>query len=367
MTQISGTFTANGGSAPIYAGNTPIDVAAVITGPFEGAMYLQRAMTPDMSAWEDILRFQRNSLVTLNQSVQTRPQDRIRIMARGLATNKISNGTFASTAGWTAGAGWSIGSGVATRSASASTPNLDRDTDTALVPGASYVVSFDMTRSAGSLTVSLGGGTASAAQSSAGAKSLTLVAGSSNDTLRFIAGATFAGTVDNVVVTPSVAYTLSDTDGVLSEFVDRDAVLRDRRTQTKRVIEGDLEISGSLSYGGAEVTATAAEANDNDISARTQEITAAGAIDLDARHVKITGPTSSTYAVTLAAPTRAGILKIVEMIATTSTNAVTLALTNVVGGTAASSASFDAAGEILVLLSAEEKWVVVKEQGVTLS
>lgn len=115
------------------------------------------------------------------------------------------------------------------------------------------------------------------------------------------------------------------------------------------------------------ITASTSELNDNDISARTQVITAAGAINLDARYVSITGPTSSTYAVTLAAPTRPGIVKVIEMVATTSTNAVTLALTNVIGGTASSSASFDAAREILILVSAGDRWVVIKQQGVTLS
>lgn len=103
------------------------------------------------------------------------------------------------------------------------------------------------------------------------------------------------------------------------------------------------------------------------IAARTQAITEAGAIDLDAQVVQITGPESSTYAVTLAAPTRAGIVKIIEMVGTTSTNAVTLALTNVVGGSAASSASFNAADELLVLISSATAWVVLKEVGVTLS
>jgi hypothetical protein len=141
--------------------------------------------------------------------------------------------------------------------------------------------------------------------------------------------------------------------------------------------------AGSLSYGVATfaqvtadpaeinlldgVTATTAELNDLDLSARTQAIAAAGAIDLDARHVKITGPASGTYTVTLAAPTRASIVKVVEMVATTGTNAVTLALTNVVGGSAGSSASFNAVGETLVLVSANGAWVVLAEVGVTLS
>lgn len=127
-----------------------------------------------------------------------------------------------------------------------------------------------------------------------------------------------------------------------------------------------LEV-GNLELNGTDLTVTAAELNQLDLSAKTQTITAAGAIDLDATHVKITGPASSTYAVTLAAPTTAGIVKVIEMIGTTSTNAVTLALTNVAGGSAATSASFNAANETLVVVSGAGKWNVIGESGVTLS
>lgn len=98
-----------------------------------------------------------------------------------------------------------------------------------------------------------------------------------------------------------------------------------------------------------------------------QAITAAGAINPLAKHVDITGPSSSTYAVTLAAPSVAGRVMVIEMTGTTSTNAVTLALTNVVGGSSASTATFDAAGETLTLISRSDKWVVLDELGVTLS
>jgi hypothetical protein len=103
---------------------------------------------------------------------------------------------------------------------------------------------------------------------------------------------------------------------------------------------------------------------------QTQAITAAGAINPDADYVAITGPASSTYAVTLAVPTAAQIGKrlILEMVATTSTNAVTLTLTNVViGGTAATTATFDAARESLIMEAVGDRWVVIKQQGVTLS
>lgn len=98
-----------------------------------------------------------------------------------------------------------------------------------------------------------------------------------------------------------------------------------------------------------------------------QTITAAGAISLNSNHVKITGPASGTYAVTLAAPSRGSQAMVIEMTATTSTNAVTLALTNVVGGTAATTATFNAAGETLTLISNSTKWVVLDEYGVTLA
>lgn len=98
-----------------------------------------------------------------------------------------------------------------------------------------------------------------------------------------------------------------------------------------------------------------------------QTITAAGEIDLEAEYIDITGPGSGTYAVTLAAPPRPGMRKVIEMTSTTSTNSVTLALTNVAGGSAGTTATFNAAGETLVLVSAGSKWLVLAEVGVTLS
>lgn len=134
----------------------------------------------------------------------------------------------------------------------------------------------------------------------------------------------------------------------------------------------DVESGGYFKLAGTAVTATAAEINELDLSANTEAITAAGEISITKTLTTITGPATSTYAVTLAAPTKAGIHKIITMTATTDTNAVTLALTNCTGGTAASSASFNAAAETLILLSVPVsasafKWAVLKEIGVTLS
>lgn len=101
----------------------------------------------------------------------------------------------------------------------------------------------------------------------------------------------------------------------------------------------------------------------------TQSITAATAINPDASLVQITGPTSSTYAVTLAAPRPQdqGNTLAIEMKSTTSTNSVTLALTNVTGGTASSTCTWNAAAQKLILLACGTTWEVIKEDGVTLT
>jgi len=130
------------------------------------------------------------------------------------------------------------------------------------------------------------------------------------------------------------------------------------RTTSGYIETYDKPVSGVRKFKETAIT---------DIIGGVQEITAAGAISIDACHVKITGPATSTYAVTLAAPSRGGQVMVIEMTGTTSTNAVTLALTNVVGGTAATTATFNAAGEILTLISASSKWVVLDEFGVTLA
>lgn len=153
----------------------------------------------------------------------------------------------------------------------------------------------------------------------------------------------------------------SQTNGSVRLVLDDSAAT----VQIERRIDGEYT-SLAPSLGGTVVTATADELNDLDLSAKTQAITEAGAIDPDMHYVTLTGPESSTYAVTLAAPNRPGQLLTIEMIATTSTNSVTMLLTNVVGGSETVDATWDAADETLVLLSNATAWMVIKELGVTL-
>lgn len=111
----------------------------------------------------------------------------------------VTNGAFGSDTGWTKGTGWTIAAGVAdcdgtqvAVSALAQTPTL--------VDGVTYKLTFTLTRSAGSVTPSVGG-TAGTARSSAATFVENIVAGAT-DTLSFSASEDFVGTIDDVLLTP---------------------------------------------------------------------------------------------------------------------------------------------------------------------
>lgn len=111
------------------------------------------------------------------------------------------------------------------------------------------------------------------------------------------------------------------------------------------------------------VTATAAEINGVDVSANTQTILAAGAVTGTVAKLALVG----AGAVTLAAPaaTMTGRVMVIEM--TVDNGDVTLALTNVAGGTAANTCTWSAVGQALVLVAGLTKWCVVSEAGVVLT
>jgi hypothetical protein len=115
----------------------------------------------------------------------------------------------------------------------------------------------------------------------------------------------------------------------------------------------------------AQTDATAAAAIGNlvdngqfDITNNTELTTTdTGAISIATLLTNIS--TAGAESRTLAAPSAAGKLKIITM--TVDGGDCTLALTNVVGGSAATTATFSAVGQSLVLLSAGAKWHVLSE------
>lgn len=112
-------------------------------------------------------------------------------------TSHVTNGTFAADTDWTKGSGWTIAAGVATAVTSSAT--LTQTCPQTLVAGRTYTVTFDVTRSAGSVAVSLGGGTAGTSRSTNATFTETITAGAAQDVT--FTGTGFSGTLDNVIIT----------------------------------------------------------------------------------------------------------------------------------------------------------------------
>jgi hypothetical protein len=115
-----------------------------------------------------------------------------------------TNGTFASDTGWTKGAGWTIAAGVATATGAISTA-LEQTAGNTLIEGREYSIKYTITRSAGSITLSLGG-TAGAARSSSGTYSESIIAGSTQVISFGTSG--FTGTLDNVTITETAGQSI---------------------------------------------------------------------------------------------------------------------------------------------------------------
>ena len=140
----------------------------------------------------------------------------------------------------------------------------------------------------------------------------------------------------------------------------------------KNVFE-DVYVSGSLDVAtpkiaGVAVGATAAEIDlQADVSAQTETSTGtSGALSVTKRISNIDS-TAGAGSRTLAAPDASmlGMVKIITM--TVDGGDTTLALTNVTGGSAATTATFDAVNDTLVLVGGVSKWHVVGEAGVALT
>lgn len=116
----------------------------------------------------------------------------------------VINGTFAADSDWTKGTDWTISGGAANKTAG-SAANLTQNLGEAA--GEMYRIRFDYTRSAGTLSVAIGGVThATTFSAASGSGDLYILTTGTGD-LSFIADATFAGTVDNVVVNKITAAT----------------------------------------------------------------------------------------------------------------------------------------------------------------
>ena len=139
---------------------------------------------------------------------------------------------------------------------------------------------------------------------------------------------------------------------------------------TNKAVDAVRTAALYLGASGSEtqVGATAAEINAFcDVSAYTQAISAAGAVTADGskQYVTLSG---GAYAITLAVPGAGAVGKLLTITYVGGdTDAVTLANTNMIGGSAGSTYTFNADRETLVLLGLADKWLVLQETGVTIA
>jgi hypothetical protein len=136
-------------------------------------------------------------VTAVEQPVRLMLDKRIGITAIGADT--VVNGAFAADSDWTKGTGWTIGSGVATKAAGTAAVLSQA---ASLTAGTDYLVTYTITRTAGTLTARFTGGTtvSGTGRTADGTYTDVLRAVSGNTTLEFSADSSFAGTVDNVTL-----------------------------------------------------------------------------------------------------------------------------------------------------------------------
>ena len=121
----------------------------------------------------------------------------------------VTNGTFAADTSWTKGTGWTIAAGVATSDAS-QTGNSDLEqTNTDVVEGKAYLVTFTVSAYTAGNVRPVIGGTTGTNRASAATFSETIIAGST-DVIALRADLDFNGSVDNFTVAPIATVPAAD-------------------------------------------------------------------------------------------------------------------------------------------------------------
>lgn len=136
-------------------------------------------------------------------------QDGANRVTNGTFAEYVTNGSFTTDTGWTKGTGWTIAAGVATATGAISTA-LSQASAITLIEGYTYTITYTVTRTAGTVTPSIGG-TAGTARSTNATFTETIIAGATQ--ILAFTGAGFSGTIDNVSVTAWVLGTGWTTDG----------------------------------------------------------------------------------------------------------------------------------------------------------
>ena len=182
------------------------------------------------------------------------------------------------------------------------------------------------------------------------------------------AGGAFNTTVTNSTMGQSSVISIPDPGTATSKFVLQDGTNTTATitTITATTVNATTVDATTLEINNVAVGSTAAEIDRQcDISLQTETIAEGGVVSVTKRVTKIVS--TGAGADTIAAPDASslGQVKVIEM--TGGEHDVTLALTNVQGGSAATTATFSDINDTLVLVAGTLKWNVVSEAGVVLS
>lgn len=123
----------------------------------------------------------------------------------------------------------------------------------------------------------------------------------------------------------------------------------------------------AASFAVSTADLTTIEVDKLDISAQAETIDSGAVASVLIKNTKIDNTTSGAGAITLAAPdaTMYGVVKTIEM--TVDNGDVTLSLANVQGGSSATTATFNAVNDTLIMVGGTNKWHVIGESGVVLT
>lgn len=147
----------------------------------------------------------------------------------------VTNGTFDTDSDWTKGDGWSIGSGVASSDGTqTANSQLNSSSSVTLIAGATYVLSYDVTRTAGAILIAVINELDYQSETTSGTFYYTFTAVGGSRDVRVRANSNFVGTVDNISLKQ---VTLDDPDDPLLIYnhfddeprIDFDAVTGDRK------------------------------------------------------------------------------------------------------------------------------------------
>ena len=143
---------------------------------------------------------QANGYLTLGDVSGTFTEDATLLV--GETVPNITNGEFSADTNWTKGDGWTIDAGVASSDGS-QTVESDLSQAFVLATGRSVTLTYALTLSAGDIRPFLGD-TVGTAETTAGAKTVTLERTTGDDIIGFRASSDFVGTIDDVVRVVSI-------------------------------------------------------------------------------------------------------------------------------------------------------------------